>query len=96
MVTAEAGEDLILTSPDGRYAANQERAVSLAPEAEPLPAAELSERATPGESTIEQLCAAHGFQPGQIVKVLLLLARFADGPTQPLLVSCGGTSSSMR
>ncbi|MFM7676863.1 MAG: proline--tRNA ligase [Synechococcus sp.] len=90
MVTAEAGEDLILTSPDGRYAANQERAVSLAPEAEPLAATELRELATPGESTIEQLCGAHGFQPGQIVKVLLLLARFADGPTQPLLVSLRG------
>jgi prolyl-tRNA synthetase len=37
MVTADAGEDLILASADGSYAANQERAVSLAPEAVALP-----------------------------------------------------------
>ena len=37
MVTAEAGEDLILASGDGRYAANQERAVSLPADAVPLP-----------------------------------------------------------
>jgi prolyl-tRNA synthetase len=36
MVTAEAGEDLVLASTDGSYAANQERAVSLASEAVPL------------------------------------------------------------
>ena len=35
MVTAEAGEDLILSSADGSYAANQERAESLP--AEPVP-----------------------------------------------------------
>ena len=33
MVTADAGEDLILASGDGRYAANQERAVSIPPAA---------------------------------------------------------------
>jgi len=38
MVTADAGEDLILASGDGRYAANQERAVSCPAEAVPLPA----------------------------------------------------------
>ncbi|MFY8148713.1 MAG: proline--tRNA ligase [Prochlorococcaceae cyanobacterium] len=90
MVTAEAGEDLILTSTDGRYAANQERAVSLAPEAEPLAVETARELPTPGQATIEQLCGAHGFHPTQIVKVLLLLARFADGPAQPLLVSLRG------
>ena len=37
MVTAEAGEDLILASSDGAYAANQERAVSLAADPIPLP-----------------------------------------------------------
>ena len=95
MVTAEAGEDLILTSPDGRYAANQERAVSLPPQPTPLPngprAGGLGEAlSTPGQTTIEQLCGAHGFQPSQLVKVLLLLARFADGQLQPLLVSLRG------
>lgn len=95
MVTAEAGEDLILTSADGRYAANQERAVSLAAEAVPLPGgARQGGRgealATPAQASIEALCAAHGFEPSQVVKVLLLLARFEDGCQQPLLVSLRG------
>ena len=95
MVTAEAGEDLILASGDGRYAANQERAVSLPAEAVPLPggarAGGLGEAlSTPGQGAIEALCSAHGFDPSQIVKVLLLLARFEDGCLQPLLVSLRG------
>jgi prolyl-tRNA synthetase len=95
MVTADAGEDLILTSTDGRYAANQERAVSLAAEAVPLPGGVRQggsgeQLATTAQSSIEALCAAHGFDPSQVVKVLLLLARFEDGCQQPLLVSLRG------
>ena len=90
MVTADAGEDLILASGDGRYAANQERAVSLAPDAVPLAAAAAESLATPGQSSIEALCSAHGFHASQTVKVLLLLARFEDGCQQPLLVSLRG------
>ncbi|MCP9881917.1 proline--tRNA ligase [Cyanobium sp. Alchichica 3B3-8F6] len=95
MVTAEAGEDLILASGDGRYAANQERAVSLAPEAVALlggvrAGGQGEPLATPGQSSIEDLCSAHGFDPTQTVKVLLLLARFEGGHQQPLLVSLRG------
>ena len=95
MVTAEAGEDLILASGDGRYAANQERAVSLPAEAVPLPGGARDgghgdDLATPAQSAIEVLCSAHGFDPSQTVKVLLLLARFEDGCQQPLLVSLRG------
>jgi len=95
MVTADAGEDLILTSADGSYAANQERAVSLPPVPVDLPgglraggAGELL--ATPGQTTIEQLVGAHGFEASQLVKVLLLVARFEDGLHQPLLISLRG------
>jgi len=95
MVTADAGEDLILTSADGCYAANQERAVSLPTPPVELPgglrtggAGELL--ATPGHTTIEQLVGAHGFEASQLVKVLLLLARFQDGYLQPLLISLRG------
>ena len=95
MVTAEAGEDLILASGDGRYAANQERAVSLPADAVPLPGGARAgghgdDLATPAQSAIEVLCNAHGFDPSQTVKVLLLLARFEDGCQQPLLVSLRG------
>ena len=90
MVTAEAGEDLVLASSDGRYAANQERAVSFAPEAVPLGPDPCHTLATQGQTTIEALAAAHGFDPTQVVKVLLLAARFADGLVQPVLVSLRG------
>ncbi|MFM7264226.1 MAG: His/Gly/Thr/Pro-type tRNA ligase C-terminal domain-containing protein, partial [Cyanobium sp.] len=79
-----------LASPDGRYAANQERAISLPPEAVPLAAAGPVALETPGQSTIEALASAHGLDPTQIVKVLLLVARFADGPARVLLVSLRG------
>jgi prolyl-tRNA synthetase len=90
MVTAEAGEDLVLASADGRYAANQERADSLAPEAVPLQVEGCTTLATPSLTGIAELCAAHGFHPSQTVKVLLLLARFADGTARPVLVSLRG------
>ena len=95
MVTAEAGEDLILSSSDGCYAANQERAVSLPPAPVDLPAGLRAAGAgellaTPGQTTIEQLVIAHGFEASQLVKVLLLLARFEDGLRQPLLISLRG------
>ncbi|MCS5699902.1 proline--tRNA ligase [Cyanobium sp. FGCU-52] len=90
MVTADAGEDLVLSSPDGRYGANQERAVSLPADSLPLEIGECRELATPATASIEDLCAGHGFDPTQTVKVLLLLARFADGSLQPLLVSLRG------
>jgi prolyl-tRNA synthetase len=46
--------------------------------------------ATPGQTTIEQLVGAHGFEASQLVKVLLLVARFEDGLRQPLLISLRG------
>ena len=91
MVTADSGEDLILAAADGRYAANQERAISLAPEAQPLaPASPVERIQTPGQSSIESLCEAQGWHPTQVLKVLLLLARFEDGLQQPVLVSLRG------
>ena len=95
MVTAEAGEDLILASSDGAYAANQERAVSLAADPISLPGGPRAggkgePLATPGQSSIEDLCAGHGIEPCQTVMVLMLLARFEDASTQPLLVSLRG------
>lgn len=90
MVTAEAGEDLILASPDGAFAANLERAVSLPEDAVPFPVGPCSEVSTPDQTTIADLCQANGFHPSQIVKVLLLVARFAEGAPHPVLVSLRG------
>ncbi len=90
MVSAAAGEDLILMSPDNSYVANQEKAQSLAPEAELLPEVECRFLDTPGQTSIESICSSNGFQPNQTVKVLLLLARFSSGHLQPLLLSLRG------
>ncbi|WP_216909640.1 proline--tRNA ligase [Synechococcus sp. CCY 0621] len=90
MVTAEAGEDLILASPDGRYAANQERAVSLPAAAVPLEVSACHPLATPAQKSIEDLCTAHGFDATQTLKVLLLLARFAAAPPRGVLVCLRG------
>ncbi len=90
MVTADAGEDLILISPDGDYAANQEKAVSIAPPALPLPSGESRVISTPDQVTIDELCSAQSLHPSQVVKVLLLLAKLESGDEQPVLVCLRG------
>ena len=90
MVTADAGEDLILISDDGQYAANQEKAVSIPSAASPLPDGPEESIPTPGLGSIESLCDAKGWDPSQVVKVLLLVATLDDETLQPLLVSLRG------
>ncbi|MFL0759487.1 MAG: proline--tRNA ligase, partial [Prochlorococcus sp.] len=90
MVTADAGEDLILTSADGIYAANQEKAVSHPAKATPLPSKESIVLDTPNQKTIETLCSTQGLHPSQVIKVLVMLARIEDGELQPVLVSLRG------
>ena len=90
MVTADAGEDLILISDDGAYAANQEKAVSIPSAASPLPDGPEQRVSTPGLSSIESLCDAQGWKSCQLVKVLLFVATLDDETFQPLLVSLRG------
>ncbi len=90
MVTADSGEDLILTSSDGLYAANQEKAESRPPKANPLDKAEVIELETPDQITIESLCSTQEIHPSQIVKVILMLALNEDETTQPLLIAIRG------
>ncbi len=90
MAIADAGEDLVLSSGDGRYAANQERAHSLAPPSVPLGVAKDTRFTTPGQASIEAVCAAHNLDPTQTVKVLLHRACFAKGPDQPVLTVLRG------
>ena len=90
MAVADAGEDLVLSSGDGRYAANQERARSLPPPAAPLNVTVDECFATPGQASIEAVCTAHNLDPTQTVKVLLHRARFAHGPDQPVLTVLRG------
>ena len=90
MVTADAGEDLILISDDGQYAANQEKAVSIPSAASPFPDGPEESIPTPGLGSIESLCDAKGWDPSQVVKVLLFVATLDDETLQPLLVSLRG------
>ena len=90
MAVADAGEDLVLSSGDGRYAANQERARSLPPPSAPLSVTADERFATPGQAGIDAVCAAHNLDPTQTVKVLLHRACFAGGPDQPVLTVLRG------
>ena len=87
MVTADAGEDLILLSDDGTYAANQEKAVSVPSQAVQLDGAAMELISTPDETSIDALCRSHNWHPSQLIKVLLFTARLDDGTEQPLLIS---------
>jgi prolyl-tRNA synthetase len=90
MVTAESGEDLILISSDGKYGANQEKAVSIIEEGKLLELNKPSIIETPNQKTIEELCNHNNFHPSQIVKVLAYLATCDDNKKYPILVSIRG------
>ena len=90
MVTAESGEDLILISSDGKYGANQEKAVSIIEEGELLEFNKPSIIETPNQKTIEDLCKYNNFHPSQIVKVITYIATCDDNKKHPVLVSIRG------
>ena len=90
MVTAESGEDLILISSDGKYGANQEKAVSIIEEGKLLESNKPSIIETPNQKTIDELCNYNDFHPSQIVKVLAYLATCDDNKKYPVLVSIRG------
>jgi len=90
MVLAEAGEDEVLYTQDGQYAANVEKAVSLPAEAEPSPFTSYEKLETPGTETIEKLCQFLKCFPTAVVKNLLYQAVYDNGITVLVLVSIRG------
>ncbi len=90
MVSASSGEDLILSSSDGKYSANQEKAVSKASEPVLLKNKKPTTIDTPNQKSISELCSAQGLKPSQIIKVLLLIAILENGQEQPLIISLRG------
>ncbi|OKH59780.1 proline--tRNA ligase [Scytonema sp. HK-05] len=90
MVLAEAGEDEVLYTEDGQYAANVEKAVSLPPDAETSAFTSYEKRETPGTETIEKLCKFLKCSPTQIVKNVLYQTNFDNGTTVLVLVSIRG------
>ncbi len=79
MVLADAGEDEILYSEDGAYAANVEKAVSLANAAVTSSFIEFAKLATPNVESIEALSEFLGISASTIVKTVLYEAAYDSG-----------------
>jgi prolyl-tRNA synthetase len=90
MVLAEAGEDEVLYTEDGKYAANVEKAVSLPADAEPSQFTTFEKRETPQTETIETLCQFLKCSPTQVVKNVLYQTVYDNGTTVLVLVSIRG------
>ena len=90
MVLAEAGEDEVLYTEDGKYAANSEKAVSLPPDAESSPFTRYEKRETPNTATIATLCEFLGCSPTTIVKNVLYEAIYDNEKQVLVLVSIRG------
>lgn len=85
-VLAESGEDAIAFSTESDYAANIEKAQSLAPKLEAAaPTKELEKVATPDCRTVKQAAESMGIEPHQVLKTL-----FVQGETeeQPVIALC--------
>jgi prolyl-tRNA synthetase len=75
-VLAESGEDAIVFSTEGDYAANVETAEAIAPTGErPAPSTELALADTPTQKTVDEVTAFLGIAPSQLVKTILVRGR---------------------
>ncbi|MEG4343207.1 proline--tRNA ligase [Microcoleus sp. A003_D6] len=90
MVLAEAGEDEVLYTEDGQYAANLEKAVSIPADTETSTFTTFEKRETPGTETIDKLCKFFKCSPTQVVKNVLYQAVYDSGITVLVLVSIRG------
>ncbi len=90
MVLAEAGEDEVLYTEDGRYAANVEKAVSLPPDAVLSTFKKFEKLETPNTRTIATLSEFLDCSPTQIVKNVLYQVVYDSGMAVLVLVSIRG------
>ncbi|MEH2454722.1 proline--tRNA ligase [Nostoc sp.] len=90
MILAEAGEDEVLYTEDGKYAANVEKAVSLPIDAETSRFTTYEKRDTPGTETIEKVCQLLKCSPTQLVKNVLYQTLYDNGITVLALVNIRG------
>ena len=90
MILAEAGEDEILYTEDGKYAANTEKAVSLPPDVKESPFSSYEKIATPDTATIAKLAETVDCSATVIVKNVLYEAVYDSGITVLVLISIRG------
>ncbi|MGF1536683.1 MAG: proline--tRNA ligase [Elainellaceae cyanobacterium] len=90
MVLAEAGEDEVLYTEDGKYAANLEKAVSLPPDTVPSEFDKYEKLDTPNTPTIDSLAKFLKCSPTQIVKNVLYQVVYDSGKVVLVLVSIRG------
>ncbi len=90
MVLAEAGEDDILYTEDGKYAANVEKAVSLPPDRLASPFNSYEKMATPNTNSIDKLCQTLNCSPTAVVKNVLYEAVYENGTTVLVFVQVRG------
>ena len=90
MVLAEAGEDEILYTEDGKYAANVEKAVSLPTDAVASPFTSYEKVATPDTATIAKLCDTLNCSLTVVVKNVLYEAIYDNEIMVLVLVSIRG------
>jgi prolyl-tRNA synthetase len=90
MVLAAAGEDEILYTADGQYAANVEKAIALPAEAATSPFTTFEKRETKKTDTIAKLCKFLDCSPTIVVKNVLYQAIYDNGKTVLVLISIRG------
>lgn len=90
MVLAEAGEDEVLYTEDGKYSANVEKAISLPADTEPSPFEDYEKLDTPNTPTIASLSQLLKCSSSQIVKNILYQAVYDNGAGVLALVSIRG------
>ena len=90
MVLAEAGEDEVLYTEDGKYAANVEKAVSLPADAVASEFKQFEKLETPNTPTIASLAEFLKCSPTQIVKNVLYQVTYDNGKQVLVLVSLRG------
>ncbi len=90
MILAEAGEDEILYTEDGNYAANTEKAVSLPADLAESPFSSYEKLATPNTETIATLAETLNCSPTVIVKNVLYEVVYDNGMTVLVLINIRG------
>ena len=90
MVTADAGEDSILFTQSGSYAANIEKAVSIPSKPVPLKDNFPEWLETPQQKTILEVCENNNLDPTQIIKVVVFIAQFEAKLEVPILAAIRG------